>query len=118
MFIVRGKEPGQGKLGLPGGFVDPGETAETALVREVLEETGLQIQSYRFLASFPNRYAYGGVVVPVTDLFFVADVRTFADVQVQEEEIEGFRFLNPADVPPADLAFETHRLALKALLAR
>ncbi|MDR3343116.1 MAG: hypothetical protein LBT14_10110 [Treponema sp.] len=27
MFTVRGKEPAQGKLALPGGFVNPGEGA-------------------------------------------------------------------------------------------
>lgn len=118
LFIVRGKQPGQGKLGLPGGFVDAGESAEQALVREIDEELSLRVTSFSYLASFPNTYAYGGVVVPVTDLFFMSEVASLDNIVPQAGEVSGWKFLTAAEVTSEMLAFETHRQALQAFLAR
>ncbi|MGW4400682.1 NUDIX domain-containing protein [Amycolatopsis nivea] len=41
LLIERGWDPHQGKLALPGGHVEPGETSEQAARREAEEETGL-----------------------------------------------------------------------------
>jgi ADP-ribose pyrophosphatase YjhB (NUDIX family) len=40
----RGKDPNRGLYVLPGGAVQDGESLEQAFVREILEETGLQVQ--------------------------------------------------------------------------
>lgn len=44
LLVRRANEPGRGRWSLPGGRVEPGEDDATALVREVLEETGLHVQ--------------------------------------------------------------------------
>ena len=43
LVATRGKEPAKGTLDLPGGFVDNDENAEEGMVREIKEETGLDI---------------------------------------------------------------------------
>jgi 8-oxo-dGTP diphosphatase len=43
ILLIRRKNPPPG-WALPGGFIDYGESAEQAAVREVLEETGLRVQ--------------------------------------------------------------------------
>ncbi len=44
LLVKRGQEPLKGAWSLPGGVVEIGETLEAALVREVLEETGLRVE--------------------------------------------------------------------------
>jgi 8-oxo-dGTP diphosphatase len=44
LLARRGHEPLMGEWSLPGGGVELGETLEAAVVREVLEETGLAVE--------------------------------------------------------------------------
>lgn len=44
LLVRRVNEPQQGKWSLPAGFIDAGEDPREAAVREVFEETGLQIR--------------------------------------------------------------------------
>ena len=43
LLVQRGNEPGRGLWSVPGGRVEPGEDDAAALVREMREETGLQV---------------------------------------------------------------------------
>jgi mutator protein MutT len=44
LLVKRGREPLKGAWSLPGGMVEVGETLDSALAREVLEETGLSVE--------------------------------------------------------------------------
>jgi ADP-ribose pyrophosphatase YjhB (NUDIX family) len=45
LLIERGREPLKGLWSLPGGAVETGETLADAVRREVLEETGLEVET-------------------------------------------------------------------------
>lgn len=52
LLVERGREPLKGWWSLPGGCVEPGETLDAAVRREVLEETGLVIEPVEVLEIF------------------------------------------------------------------
>ena len=66
LLILRGHEPGQGLWSIPGGRIEPGETDEQAVVREVAEETGLDVACGRLLGML-ERPALDGAVIVIRD---------------------------------------------------
>ena len=63
--VLMGRSPHwpEGMYSLLAGFVEPGETIEAAVRREVLEESGVQVGEVRYLSSqpwpFPNSLMFG-----------------------------------------------------------
>lgn len=115
LFEKRAKEPRKGFLALPGGFVDPDESAEEACVRECREEIGVEPEKIRYVASFPNSYEYKGILYKTCDLFFEAEIPEGAELKAQEGEVLAFEPMRAGsedEIEQIPLAFESARLAL------
>jgi len=111
LVVERSREPSKGCFGVPGGFSDHGERLEEVLARETKEETNLDIESARFLASFPNRYAYRGIAYSVVDVYFLARVCSFEEMKAEESEVQSIQFVDPRRIPPEKWAFDSLRHA-------
>jgi 8-oxo-dGTP diphosphatase len=63
LLIRRANPPAQGQWSLPGGRVEPGEDWRDAVVRELLEETGVRGQVDRFVGEVRRDAPLGGIYV-------------------------------------------------------
>ena len=117
LLIERARDPGRGKLGMPGGFVDPNEGAEEALRREILEEVGLSVGKLTFLMTAPNSYTYHGIVLPVLDIFFSASVSNDQEIKHDDSEVSAWMWTEVGPEVLSQMAFASNRLALERFLA-
>jgi len=113
LFVRRANDPEKGKLGLPGGFVDAGETLEGAVEREVREETNLTLAVSRYLTSQPNRYVYRGAEIDVTDMFFDCQVESFDGMTAVDGEVSEFLLLKPTEDVIDQMAFVSNQRAVE-----
>ena len=58
LLVKRGAMPGKGMWALPGGFLNPKETLEQGMVRELREETRLKVPDQVILGSIESRVTF------------------------------------------------------------
>ncbi|WP_417700508.1 NAD(+) diphosphatase [Pseudophaeobacter sp.] len=81
--VLMGRSPGwpAGMYSLLAGFVEPGETLEAAVRREVLEETGVTVAEVGYLSSQPWPF-------PMSLMFGCQGRATSRDITIDPKEIE------------------------------
>lgn len=114
LVATRAKEPAKGTFDLPGGFIDMHETAEQALCREVFEETGLVVDSAKYLFSIPNIYEYSDFEVHTVDLFFQCKVKDFSKI-VAQDDVSELQFIAREKIDPADFGLISIRAGVENL---
>jgi 8-oxo-dGTP diphosphatase len=104
LLIKRATVPFKGYWALPGGRVDPGETVEQTIVREVKEETGLTVEIMSKVGEYHEQGVQGGVEYDYYPACFL--VKTIdGETKKQESEIEEIKLFSLNEIPEA-LAFE------------
>ena len=86
--VLVGRSPGwpDGMYSLLAGFVEPGETIEAAVRREVLEESGVQVGQVDYLSSQPWPF-------PSSLMFGCQGHATSNEITIDPEEIEDARWV-------------------------
>lgn len=97
LLVRRRRAPAAGAWSVPGGRVEPGEPAAAAVVREVREETGLEVLVDRFLGWVERIGPAGEDHFVILD-FAVAPLDPAAPLRAADDAAEA------AWVPLADLA--------------
>ena len=112
LFTVRAFEPCKGMLDLPGGFVDPGETVEDSLYREIKEELNLDIQEVSYFSSFPNEYLFSGLTVFTIDLAMICKVTDFSTIR-SADDVADFIFISPDNIDYSRIGGDSIRKIVK-----
>ena len=117
LFTRRAIEPDFGKLDLPGGFIEPMETAEQAAIREIQEELGIEVHSLRYFCSFPNEYVFSGFSVYTLDLIFLGKTESLHLMKAMDD-ISSFEFYKPGEVDLDELPSLSMKNVIKELIQR
>ncbi|MDR0343885.1 MAG: NAD(+) diphosphatase [Nocardiopsaceae bacterium] len=99
-LLARNQAWPQRRVSILAGFVEPGESAEHAVVREVAEETGITVSEVRYLASQPWPMPQSLM------LGFRARATSGLQIRVDDDEIAEARWFSRADLGAAMAAGE------------
>jgi len=114
LLILRGHEPGKGLWSIPGGRIEPGETDEQAVVREVREETGLTVTCGRLLGAveLPGQ---DGAVIEVRDYLAALPPGRARAVAKAGDDAAAVRWVSDADADAMEARGELTAGLLAAL---
>lgn len=94
--VLMGRSPGwpEGMYSLLAGFVEPGETLEAAVRREVFEESGVHVGQVEYLASQPWPF-------PASLMFGCRGYATSAEIEIDPNEIEDAMWVSREEMADA-----------------
>lgn len=121
LMVERKMEPGKGLWALPGGHIDPNETAEEACVRELYEEAGLDMPKgamrgrlrARRVFDHPDRSERGWVRTEAF-VFELQDRKTLEKLKAGDDAANA-RWVPITEITP-DTIFEDHFDIIQALV--
>ncbi|WP_284638677.1 NUDIX hydrolase [Paenibacillus silviterrae] len=86
-----------GKITLPKGKMETGETIEQTALREILEETGITGSIVQPLETITYQFTLSGVGLIDKEVHYFLVEATGGKLQAQVEEIRGVEWLTPQD---------------------
>lgn len=101
LLVRRANPPSRGLWAVPGGRVEPGETLEAAVRREVLEETGLRVRVVGLLGVAEREDPSAGVRWIIAE--FAVDAEDVSTIRAGDDADEVAWFDEPGLVDHPDV---------------
>lgn len=91
LLVKKSKGLFKGLWDFPGGKIEFGEAPDTALIREIMEETGLEIESYAYLksdAAVVHETSDEGIKETIHQVGFIyrVEVKSFDSLTIEGDE--------------------------------
>ena len=116
LLVKRATVPFRGYWALPGGKVDVGETVEETVVREVKEETGIEIEIVEKIGEYHENGIQDGVEYDYYPACFLVKP-VGGNIERQEREVEHIKLFNFKEIPDK-LAFKHAKMIQDYILMR
>ncbi|MGD1993869.1 MAG: NUDIX domain-containing protein [Anaerolineae bacterium] len=87
LLVKRRVSPFRGHWDIPGGFLEPAEHPELGAVREVREETGLEVALTAFFGFYVDQYVYQERAVVTLNTYFLGQV-VGGHAQARDDAVE------------------------------
>jgi len=108
LLVKRDTVPFKGYWALPGGRMDPGETVGQTIVREVKEETGLEVTILQKIGEYVEKGVKDDVDYEYYPTCFLVKV-VGGEIKRQESEIQEIQLFSQKELP-YPLAFEHDKM--------
>lgn len=104
---IRKVDPQKGYWDNPGGFVSVAESGENAAIREMKEETGLDVEIVDYLGSIDDIYG----ITPTLNLVYV--VKTIGGTLQPADDVSELKWFTMKDIPWDKMAFANTKIAVE-----
>ncbi|MFH0780950.1 MAG: NAD(+) diphosphatase [Pseudomonadota bacterium] len=109
ILLARSPRFSAGMYSTLAGFVEPGETLEEAVIREVFEEVALIVDNIQYVASQPWPFPHS-LMIGFTSTYKNGEIR------IDQEEIEDARWFSADDLPILPSTISISRLLIENFL--
>ena len=110
LLAKRKFKPAKGKWDIPGGFLEAGEHPDAGMLREVKEETGLEVKIIDMIGFFIDRYGKEGDYT--LNIAYIAKIKK--GKRKPADDVDELRWFKLTELPQ-NLAFKNGREMLQTL---
>jgi NAD+ diphosphatase len=111
LLMARSRHFAPGVYSVLAGFVEPGETLEEAVEREIFEEVGIRVKDIRYFGSQPWPFPHS---------LMIAFTATYdgGELQINDQEIESAGWFTPENLPDRPGRISIARSLIEFFLAK
>jgi NADH pyrophosphatase NudC (nudix superfamily) len=115
LIAQRARDPDAGYWGLPGGFMENGETLEECTQREVMEELGFKSENPKYFCSiYSPEYIYNNENYPNICVIMFEPISIEQINQIKpEDDVSSVKLITRSEIDQLDFCFDIDKLLNK-----